>query len=157
MLVEVVVSSDTSELNARGVLVIVSVIVGVVVMVSVIVSVIIGVSVVVPVIVLVILGVFVTVFVINSVEVMVKVGVAMHWCVISSIPFLQHSSSFDINSILQHSFPIAFSSNEQQICFEYCKLRKFTSDYWYWRVKKDFINLFGFDVDGIDYSEPTEI
>ena len=24
-------------------------------------------------------------------------------------------------------------------------------------VKKDFINLFGFDVDGIDYTEPTEI
>ncbi len=24
-------------------------------------------------------------------------------------------------------------------------------------VKKDFINLFGFDVDGVDYSEPTEI
>ena len=24
-------------------------------------------------------------------------------------------------------------------------------------VKKDFINLFGFDIDGIDYSEPTEI
>ena len=24
-------------------------------------------------------------------------------------------------------------------------------------VKKDLINLFGFDVDGIDYSEPTEI
>ena len=45
---------------------------------------------------------------------MVKVGVVMHWCVISSIPFLQHSPSFDINSILQHSFPIAFSSDEQQ-------------------------------------------
>ena len=24
-------------------------------------------------------------------------------------------------------------------------------------VKKDFINLFGFDVDGVDYTKPTEI
>ena len=24
-------------------------------------------------------------------------------------------------------------------------------------VKKDFISLFGFDIDGTDYSEPTEI
>ena len=24
-------------------------------------------------------------------------------------------------------------------------------------AKKDFINLFGFDVDGVDYTKPTEI
>ena len=59
MLVEVVVSSDTSELNTRGVLVIVFVIVGVLVIVSVFVLVIVGVLVIVSVFVLVIVGVLV--------------------------------------------------------------------------------------------------